>query len=1263
MIANKLIENYIQEYAIPSTIAKGEKIARSTRSFSAVDIDLKNAIATLRVKGTQVYRVTITNFSKDIDSSCTCPYNWGGICKHQVAALIYLDDFLQKPPIDTEPAKKKPAEKTAQPESSLRMSSQPYLIQPYIPLTPQVIINHTVRTKSFYHSKINEVMKVMFQGQAVVANVKERNNYWSYNNNTYEVSFTKSGESLAAVCTCTQLVEKLCEHEAAALETIMQTLGNYFFEILNPGYIERRVADWAETTGLPVEIILDYYDFDIRSQSFKPKKKAVGLVGFHDGAAQKKQEKFLEKFQRSTESSLPFDSGNLAKSEALGYVFSFDDPLVVNLVPFTGVPDNSGLMKYIKDYSPQNIPLYMDEKDELILAICAELEYFTESLTDGYYKPNGENLIRLQQFNHKKLYRLFELLKDREYLFYRFPGHSGNIKKYQLNPVNLSNVVPSLFFEMEEQPVFFSLKAKVRLEDQIIDLSDPELKLPVIFPHQLLVCFNDTLYIQPSIHQAETIEELVRKNTTELKCVKRDVDLFFEKFVFPISKSYPVEYKNMESLKTQTTKLRPKERQLYISELGSFIIFTPVVLYNDGTSVKIREQTSIVKKSGDLLTVYERDEDFEAEFLEVLRNLHPDFSGQMFSEFFFIPFTALTKNNWFFDVFEKLTDENITVFGVNELKSIKYSPYKASIKSHIKSGQDWFDVSIEIAFGDEMVKLSDVRKAVMRNERFVKLSDGKMGLLPEEWFEKFKKYFRIGQVEKGELKISKLKFSVIDELFDQINDKKLMEELAHKKKKMREFQSIKKVQLPKEVQADLRHYQVEGYNWLNFLDEFRWGGILADDMGLGKTLQVLSFLQKITKTKKQPNLVVVPTTLLFNWENEIGKFTPNLKYIIHHGPERTTDAKALRSTQLVITTYGLAANDVELLKKIKFNYIILDESQAIKNPASKRYKAVCLLNGANKIAMTGTPIENNTFDLYAQLNFLNPGFLGSQQSFKDNFSKPIDVERDAERAAELQKLVKPFVLRRTKEQVAKELPSKVEDYIYCEMGDDQRRVYDAYRNKYRDFLLDKIEEEGLEKSKIFIIEGLLKLRQICNSPALLNDEEDYGRESVKIKELIRHILEKTGKHKILVFSQFVKMLKLIETELKKNKIKYEYLDGQSTTEQRKKSVEVFQNDENYRVFLISLKAGGTGLNLTAADYVYLVDPWWNPAVENQAIDRTHRIGQDKHIIAYRMICRNTIEEKIINLQQKKLKIASDIINTDEGVLKSLSKEDVNALFL
>jgi SNF2 family DNA or RNA helicase len=417
----------------------------------------------------------------------------------------------------------------------------------------------------------------------------------------------------------------------------------------------------------------------------------------------------------------------------------------------------------------------------------------------------------------------------------------------------------------------------------------------------------------------------------------------------------------------------------------------------------------------------------------------------------------------------------------------------------------------------------------------------------------------------------------------------------------------------------------------------------------------------VKKTKK-PNLIIVPTTLLFNWEIELKKFAPKLTYHFYYGINRDKEIKYFKKYNIILTTYGVLVRDIKFLKELKFNYIILDESQAIKNPSSLRYKAAFLLKAANKLTLTGTPIENSTFDLYAQMNFVNPGFLGQMESFREYYSKAIDKEGNVEVSRELSKLISPFILRRTKEQVAKDLPEKTENILFCEMGDGQRKVYDAFRNKYRNQLLGRIETEGLGKSKIYVLEGLMKLRQICDSPAILSDEEDYGHESVKIEELVRHINEKTSNHKILVFSQFVRMLKLIKDELIRDKIDFEYLDGQSSKKQREESVNRFQENPECRVFLISLKAGGVGLNLTAADYVYIVDPWWNPAVENQAIDRTHRIGQGKKVFAYRMICKNTVEEKILNLQDKKKKIAADIISTDESLVKKLTVKDIKELF-
>lgn len=409
-------------------------------------------------------------------------------------------------------------------------------------------------------------------------------------------------------------------------------------------------------------------------------------------------------------------------------------------------------------------------------------------------------------------------------------------------------------------------------------------------------------------------------------------------------------------------------------------------------------------------------------------------------------------------------------------------------------------------------------------------------------------------------------------------------------------------------------------------------------------------------------MVVCPTTLIYNWENEIKKFTPELSYSIHHGSSRTRDVEALMKHDIVITTYGTLRSDIKLFLNVKFDYMLLDESQAIKNPSSKVTRAASLLNSKHRLCLSGTPLQNNTFDIYAQMNFLNPGMLGSIEFFRQEFAIPIDKLGEADRKAHLRKLLYPFILRRTKEQVAKDLPEKQEMILWCEMGDEQRRIYDAYRNDYRDKILGTIDNQGLGKSQLTILQGLMKLRQICDSPAILNEEDSFENHSIKIEELAREITEDMSDHKALVFSQFLGMLALIRKKLDELGVKYEYFDGSTSAPDREKAIQNFQKNDEVRVFLISLKAGGVGLNLTAADYVYIVDPWWNPAVEQQAIDRTHRIGQTKNIFAYRMICRGTIEDKILNLQEKKKALARDLISDESGFVKSLTKEDVEYLF-
>jgi len=543
------------------------------------------------------------------------------------------------------------------------------------------------------------------------------------------------------------------------------------------------------------------------------------------------------------------------------------------------------------------------------------------------------------------------------------------------------------------------------------------------------------------------------------------------------------------------------------------------------------------------------------------------------------------------------------------------------------------------------------------------LGDVTLGILPEERLKKYALLFRVGEGKINTIKLSRFHQSVVDELYESRDTAELELQLEEKYEQLRQFDKIKPIEPPRTLQEILRPYQVSGYQWLNYLKEVRWGGILADDMGLGKTVQALSYLEFYKKTEGSLcALVVCPTTLIYNWENEIKKFTPSIRHAIHHGSARLRKKETLQSFEILITTYGTLRSDIKLLSTLEFDYVILDESQAIKNPSSKVTRAAQLLQAKHRLCMSGTPLQNNTFDVYAQMNFLNPGMLGSVEFFRQEFSVPIDKLGEPDRKEHLRKILYPFILRRTKEQVAKDLPEKQEIVLFCEMEKEQRDIYEAYRNDYRNQILGSIENQGIQRSQLAILQGLMKLRQICDSPAILNEKEEFPNYSIKLDELARQLKEDISDHKALVFSQFLGMLALICSKLEELGIPYVYFDGSTSAPDREKAIQQFQKQESIRVFLISLKAGGVGLNLTAADYVYIMDPWWNPAVEQQAIDRTHRIGQTKNIFAYRMICKDSIEDKILKLQERKKALAKDIISDDTGFVKNLTREDVEYLF-
>lgn len=622
----------------------------------------------------------------------------------------------------------------------------------------------------------------------------------------------------------------------------------------------------------------------------------------------------------------------------------------------------------------------------------------------------------------------------------------------------------------------------------------------------------------------------------------------------------------------------------------------------------------------------------------------------------------------------RLVQEGFQVFGEEQLKNARVNRQTPSISFNVSSGIDWFDVQAIINFGELEVSLKDIRKSLRKNERFIKLADGSIGEIPESWLERFK--YLLGMSEAGEkgfrlsqhhLSLIELSMSDADQLVTDEGYEQKRQALAALSQPG--IERIPPVPLPQDFLGELRPYQKSGYDWLHFFRRYHFGGCLADDMGLGKTIQALVFLQSLycspvaADKPTQASLLVVPRSLLINWQREAARFAPNLKLMEYFASDRDKDFSRFNQVDVVITTYGVLLRDISQLHGYTFDTAILDESQAIKNPLSQTARAARLLQANHKLVLTGTPIENSTVELWSQFAFLNPGLLGSFEYFKSEFASPIERKNDEKALELLRRMVYPFILRRTKDQVAPELPPRSERILYCDMEPAQQKLYNRTRDFYRGFMLGMLDQGGQGTTSGYnpmkILEGLLRLRQISNHPMLFDHKfrGDSGKFALLFETL--ETLRAEG-HKALVFSQFVQMLSLVRKELDARQVPYAYLDGK--TQDRQAQVDLFQTDEKIPLFLISLRAGGLGLNLTAADYVIHIDPWWNPAVEMQASDRTHRIGQDKPVFVFKLITRDTVEEKILVLQERKKTLVDQVITSESAFFKNLTAEDLQVLF-
>ncbi len=848
----------------------------------------------------------------------------------------------------------------------------------------------------------------------------------------------------------------------------------------------------------------------------------------------------------------------------------------------------------------------------------------------------------------------------------------SNLYKTDVISVYQKEVEPVFYFDLSEEGIDYSLKLKLADDDLTITYKKPM----VITNSPCTLLVREKLYRIPDTDSKKFLPFFEKKH---IKIQSRSVLTYMKTFVTNAIKSNHVVASGFH-IKEDIAK------PTAIISLEQDISQKPVLVLKFKYARKeylAYSQSSVLVQMKNVdndyaFTKYKRNIDWEANIITSLKSLG---LNQKNGANFAPPSEAKGTSN-IYNIINWLNQHNTSLnkIGIKVIQKTLENNYfigdfSCSFNADKKS--DWFDLQMRVIVGSFEISFIKLRKFIISGKNEYILPNDEIFIIPPEWFTKYADILLYAEEDNGKIKLNRMYYSFLEEPSN------------------RKHEEIKNIppgdgnKVPQSLNASLRPYQLQGFNWMNYLHENNFGGILADDMGLGKTLQTIALLLKIYETNEEgksemppeeqlnlfepsdiegfnnsglpTSLIAMPTSLIHNWLNEIKKFAPSLKIYIYTGAKRLKSkeiGKIIRHYHVVLTSYGVVRNDVEFLSHYKFHHFILDESQYVKNPTSKIYEAISQIQCSYKIALTGTPIENSLTDLWAQMNFVNKGLLGSLAFFKRQFVIPISKKNSEEQEEKLQALIEPFVLRRTKEKVAKELPPITEQVMFCDMTPEQKKVYESEKSGIRNELLKTFEQSGMEKSTFLALQGLTRLRQIANHPKLVNP--DFKGESGKFNLIVNNLESITNeKHKVLVFSSFVKDLELIEKVLNERKIKYSKLTGSTTN--RQQVVDDFEKKDDCRVFLISLKAGGVGLNLISADYVFMLNPWWNPAAESQAINRAHRIGQTKNVFVYRFISIDTIEEKIMKLQDRKAKLADTFINSNNP-FKNMDETEIKELF-
>lgn len=946
----------------------------------------------------------------------------------------------------------------------------------------------------------------------------------------------------------------------------------------------------------------------------------------------------------------------MEKKYCLCFDLSFNDDIKHYLPTAYIALEEKNKVSYIEKKASiellKSVGIVITDNISKLLAVCENLKF--ENIQKKY---NAKNKVKKE---------LKELIKDQSFLkiLNQYISFKLNyfielisINKFPLciqfvreNPFDTQQIVysdnslkPHLHFKKLDDKIVYTLS----LNQNSNYFAPCSQNTFVLLDNPSWIVVNKILYKLDQIN-GNKLTPFLKKKSIEIP--EKNTKIYFETFIKDIVNKVEIDTDGF--LMTQKSNLTKCELKPIYDFMSDCYYLDVVFFYNEvGFSFndkrKFRSSLDLEKEIE--LIQYKRNFEEEQIWIEKLKSLGLKNENDTYFNFENIT-TKYQSVQFLIEKKEVLENEGFTLDNLL-VDNKKIASHFGIISIQHQEKEDWFDINMQITCGEFDFSFSKIFSNLQNNNPFFELPDGSFFLIPNEWFSDYKPLIEFGKVTNKIISLKKNQFTILENL-PSFNSETVIGK-----------QNIE--YLPsRNLNASLRNYQIEGVKWLIEHYNNKLGACLADDMGLGKTLQTLAVLQYVkdqnkTNTTNVPidlfseiinvdeplkAVIIAPSSLIFNWKSETKKFTPFLKCIVYSGNDRAKIKSKLHLYDIVFTSYSIALKDIEHLKKLSFRYLILDESQYIKNKNSKIFKAISEISSENKITLSGTPIENSLDDLWSQMQFINPELLGNFSFFTKHFKNPIEKKKDEIAISDLKKMIKPYILRRTKEQVAKDLPPLLEQIFFSEMEPEQNSIYEKEKSAARNYLLNNYSEKPIHK--LNVLNTLMKLRQIANHPVLT--DEKFGFSSGKFLDVV-HYLETLfkSKQKVLVFSTFVKHLEIYTDWCKKNAFQYCLLTGETTLENRENEVNQFQSNPEKLVFFISLKAGGVGLNLTEASYVLLLDPWWNPFAENQAIARAHRIGQKNHVNVIRFIAKNSIEEKIMSLQQKKKEISDSIIDLEK----------------